>query len=620
MKRQGLLLSLAIMLFAAPAAVSAKDLADILPQDGTAVLTMNAPDVIWANFKTSNVMPAATREKLEQSWTKMWQGTWEKQLREMFGMQPLDLILKDASRLGVTFGNLDSLAALLAKDEEPKPEDLPMAFFLASKDKAAFQASLDAFVTKLIELARKEGEEITRDQDEFHDIPFHVLHNEKAKGDAPKHIYYAWSGNWVFMTFSRPYLEKILSVSEGAPPLAKQEEYMAAMEALGTGNSEMAGYIKLSPIFNMIKKAAQQSMASTAAPGTPQFEKSKQQMHATMDILDLLFSELKNISFKNGYIPGGAVTQFLVTCDPEKPKGLLHILGKKDNLSFPDWLWSDLSMKTTMALDSALLSDLIGKVLTTIFSVQMGPDQAEMWKMQFSMFMGMDLQKDLLGSLSDQAVIAQNVKQGAAVKKESDSLDLSSPAGEALFAFVLDRDEPWKKLLQQVMMLSQGNFKQEDYMGTPLYSLKMGLPGLNIMSGVANKAFLLGTQDMVEKTVRRMGKEDSATSSVDPAFKDALARAGKPNAALSWSSSSFEDSLEFQAAKGALQELSSNLSEVDDPVVKELGQSLIQLVEILVDPANWKGMKINSLSTGNWESQGLRLKNVEYFTEDKTAE
>ncbi len=91
-------LSLAFPAAAADAAPSVP-LAAIAPRGTLALVEMPALKVLWEEFQAYTA-PAFADDDLRKAWAKLWEGKWERDAREIFGMQPLDLLLAYPTRLG----------------------------------------------------------------------------------------------------------------------------------------------------------------------------------------------------------------------------------------------------------------------------------------------------------------------------------------------------------------------------------------------------------------------------------------------------------------------------------------------------------------------------------------
>ncbi len=631
-RRVGFCLSVASIAVLAAAAWAApgKPLADIVPRQTMAVIDGPPLKALWEDFQ-KNLAPGFVDDDLKKAWAKLWEGKWERELRDAFGVQPLDFLLTYPQRIGIVLGDIAPLMEAAATDKKPTPEALQAALCLdAGTGKEEFAKAFEKFLDSGVEYARKKGTQLAVRRENYHNAPYFIIcenpptesaKDEKA-GKTPLNVYVGWIDTWLVATVSKSYLEKMLDVREGAPALNANESYRAARETLQWKSDESTLYVDVRPLFEALKTA----VAKQA--GTAQDKESK----LAIDVIELLFGEVTTLAGKAGYVDRAVASEYFIACDQGTQPGVLHLLGRKDGLSFPAWAWADdNAMQFATAMDAKFLQAFVPKLLTMIYKTQFDESMAEAWRTQFSaFFMGVDLEKDILGSIGERLTVVIKTKEpapkpAAAPKtvgpEDDDDVELSADMtmSEFLIALELQKAEPWQTLLGQLNTMTRGSLDQTEYMGRKFFTFA-DMPSIKLMGGIADGMLLFGSRDMLEQAVRRFGK-DVAGLTEDAGFKELAGGVGKPNAFLAHAAqASFGiDELRDLWAMGE-SELADEVKKLNDPVAKELADSCLELVREVLKEKHWKDLKPRSIGTAAWEDRGLRFRSVERWTSTKATE
>jgi hypothetical protein len=632
---------LAVVACAAAAAWAApgKPLADVMPRQTLAVVEMPPLKVVWENFQ-KNLAPDFVDEDLKKAWAKLWEGKWERELRDMFGVQPLDFVLTYPQRMGVVFGELGALAEAAAADKTPTPDMVQIAFCLdGGTGKEEFAKAFEKFLESGVEQARKKGRKTVLRRENYHNAPYFVIcvepPAEGAKDGAAAGkdlgLFIAWVDTWLVATPSKAFLEKILDVREGAPALNANESYRVARDTLKWKDDDFTAYADVRPLYDLFKNTIAKQAGAT--------EQKNAQL--ALDIMDQLFGEVTTVAAKGGYVDKGAASEYFIACDQGRQPGLLHLLGRKDGLSFPAWTWADENaVQFTSALDAKFLQSFVSKLLTTIYKTQFDVSMAEAWRTQFSaFFMGVDLEKDLLGSIGERVTVVVSTKEppakpapangapkpaarpdGGEEDDEDDALDVSGDAAmsDFLIALELQKAEAWQTVLGQLTTMTRGTLEQTEYLGRKFFVFA-DMPGMKLLGGVADGMLLLGSRDMLEQLVRRIGK-DVPGLTADARFKDLAPGAGAPNAFIG------------HAAKGSFgieelrnlwdmaeSQLAADVGALKDPLEKELADGLLNLVREALKDTHWKNIAPQSIGGAAWEERGLRVRSLERWVSAKAA-
>ncbi len=598
--------------------LQAASLAEMVPGSTMMIIESSSPASIWKSLTDNKVGPAVSKEKLEEAWTELMKGAWVDRVKELVGVQPLDFLVKYPERLGVVLGDVRPLLRAAVEGDEPTPDMVPFALCLqAGEDREEFAGALDTFFEKCVELGIKEGKQVSIRKETYHELPFFVFDiGNKGNSEVIKALYYTWVGEWFFLTFSQPALQQILTVAEGAPALAAREGYQKDTESFRLKEGTIAGYFDIEPARKATKELIREQAMSTTVGAD-----SSDQVTSLIDLLvDFYFGQIKSQVFRIECVQGGVVADSLIVCDPARKKGFAHLIGKKQKLSFPAWMWKEAQFVATAAVDWDLfwksLSDLMEESMKLQAPGGLPPDA---WKSTFTAFLGVS-PDELVASLGDQIFMAvgSEKEEKRALTSDIETIDperlamaLFTPQTEMLFSFSLKRTDVWEQVLRQIAVMASGELKETDYMGNKLLTWET-LPGFAFLTGVVNKMFMLGSRELVEKAIRRFGKEVPGIAD-DAEVKEALSVADNPNAMLVYSSGAADKSLEYMLLKIVEKEFQKETAGEADPVGKELAEGLQKLLAIITSPGNWENKKLQTLITGSWEERGLRMKLLELF-------
>ncbi|HNR99314.1 MAG TPA: hypothetical protein PKX48_12195 [Planctomycetota bacterium] len=618
-------LSLAFPAAAADAAPSVP-LAAIAPRGTLALVEMPALKVLWEEFQAYTA-PAFADDDLRKAWAKLWEGKWERDAREIFGMQPLDLLLAYPTRLGCILGDLTPVIEAKMEDETPSPNDLEIGFCIeAGKGKEEFAKAFEQFLEAVVKHAAGKGREFSLRREKYHDAPYFIATVPPDAADAGKNdeseqinLYAGWAGAWLVLTPSKRMLEKIFDVHEGAPALRACDGYRAAEEALGWKSGEVALYADVRGFLGLLKNLMTAKMPKTG-------DRPTAEGRTVLDILDLFFGEITTAAFRLGFADKTLVSEYFVGCDRAAEPGLLHILGRKEGLSFPGWTWSgDGAGQACLAVDAKHLQKLVPKLLSKIYAVQFDPSMADAWRGQFSaFFMGLDLEKDLLGTIGERLTLITGSKQTAkagAEERDDDAFEFDVGAGlnDFLIALELQKTEPWETMLgQMTSTITGGTIKKSEYMERTFFVF-VDSPSKQLLGGVSDGMLLVGTRDMIEQAVRRFGKDLPGLND-NAGLKELAAGAPGPNAWVGYQAQGSLGVEEIRALGGLVEENFANeVPDIEDVVGKELAESVLGLVREVLKEKRWSDFAPRSFSTASWEAGGLRVHTIERGTKPKAA-
>ena len=595
-------LCLALVLGVTAGAGSARPLAGYLPAGGLGVVETPALAALWRQFETE-VAPGCADDGLKQAWKRLWEGSWEKELRGIFGMQPLDLLLEYPVRLGFSVGDLGPMLKLTAAGDDVTPGAVQAALWLdGGEGKARFSGAWEQCIDALAKFAESQGARLAVRQEKHHGMSFTTLMGSNASdaagGAEPAFtLHYTWLDTWLVLTFSRPYLEKILEVSEGAPALAAGGRYRTAKDALKWTPEDVQLFVDAAGLYAALRALMDGGAAAS----------SEEKLGA--EILDRLFGEIESIAARSTMAAGALRSEAFITCNDQARPGLLRLVGRRDNLAFPPWVWQDADVQMTLAVDSAFLQTLVPELLRMGYTAQFGPSLADAWKTQFSAFMGMDLEKDLLASIGDTFTMIVSQAEAPA-GEDAEMMDLGM---DSAFVIALDvrGEDPWKALLRRLIELSSGELKEQEYMGRQLVVVE-DLPGFAVAVTVTDGKFLLGFRGHVEQAVRRLGGDVPGLAQ-DAELREAVADLGAPNAMLTRAKGeSPGDSAGTLGVAGgwvddALEEM---IDDCDEPA-KSFFSALKGLYAEFAKPARWEKYGVSSYGAAAWEAAGLRVKSME---------
>ncbi len=577
----------------------AKDLAEILPEKSSGMIEMNSPKKLWNHFVQNKILPGPCREELKQSWKKLWKGAWAKQLKDKFGMQPLDLVFKYPDKVSISFGNIVPLFGEYCFNKKFDQDALEIGLFLSSSDKDKFTNQVTSYIEKAVQF-QKENKKISLQQKKHRDIPFKLVGLDYEDWAINK-LYLAWIDNWLIVTPSLPYLKKIIDVSKGAPSLKSDEDYRKSYLSLDTTQSELSGLYnrKYCVDIKELKKLAEQADSMNL-----QNDQERVLTQNALNFFEFFFREIQNIAFTFGFMERSITTEIFILCDPEAPKGPLHIIGRKENLDFPPWIWPDISSRFIMALDNEFFKEFLANYF--------GSESMDLLNKKLTLLTSLDLEKDLLDSIGDQIVMLEKFNGKDKQPSNPQSGGLWESSENMIISIALSREEPWHTLFQKLSMLFKDTLTQTDYLETRIYSIGAGsTPDAQTQCGVVKNRLLYGTQRLIEKAVRRLNREPQPAPEKNRELEEALALIGQPNALLVQESRKIIHHKKLTGIRELQNKLCNILKNRNDPLSIAVGEMIETVANSLLDPENWKNTKLNLFGAASWESNGFRYKELD---------
>ncbi len=603
-------------------------LADIAPKGTTVLVQMPPLKTLWEDFQT-HIAPGFVDDDLRKAWAKLWEGKWEREARDIFGMQPLDMLLVHPKRLGCILGDIGPLLRASMEDKTPDPSMVEFAFCIdAGGGKEEFAKSFEQFLDAGVKHAAGKGRESSLRREDYHGAPYFIVTGpaeakgaEKKDGGTQMSLYAGWVDTWLVATLSKSMLEKMFDVREGAPALSAGDEYRAAKEAIGWKGDEVMLYGDVRSFMGHVK-----TMAAAQAAREGMGDRAAAQSRLFGDIFDLLAGELTTVAVKSGYAEKAAVSEYFVGCDQGVQPGMLHMLGRKEGLSFPAWTWTgDDAAQVCSAMDAKFLQTLLPKLITMIYAAQVDPSMADAWRAQFSaFFMGLDLEKDLLGSIGERLTVVVDSKASAkadAKKEEDDDAvesDIGAAMGDFLIALELQKTEPWETMLGQINSMTSGAIKKTEYMERKFFVF-VDMPSMQLLGGVADGMLLIGTRDMIEQAVRRFGKDLPGLNDA-AGLKELAAGAAKPNAMIAHAAQGSFGAEQIRTLGNLMEEsIADRVKGMKDSTEKELAEGVLNLMREVLKEKRWADFAPRSLGTASWEARGLRFRSIERWTKPKAA-
>jgi len=578
---------------------AAEDWAELLPAETDLVVSISGPSALIEKLCDEELKDAWERFKKDECWSDI-EDRWE--------VSPVEW-LEELSGSWVFFArDLSSFAAA-----GPAPADVEferaiastIGFLLGVPDEAPPKEKFRDDLEKLVDRMNEEqGGDVELREDRVEGLPVLIMKDRKA-GKSPQ-IYFAWIDSFLFVGAGKETVQKLAAVSQGAPSLAESEKWRKSTGRVGPEDCDAFAYLDIP----RLKEAMLKSSAPPKDEEGPFAEYRRRTFKTTKLLFDVVFRNLGpaciGLEVGEGELVGKAS---IATQSGGKP-GFVNMIGRLQGLRFPDWTWPGNGEWSVVALDAGSLRSVVVELISGTAAVQGGEEAAKNWPNTVRAFLGLDLEKDLLGSLGDRIVAGgPTEKEVAAVDGLLASIqeegtfggmrELTSPEMPGVIAFALKDPKPWKTTLDRLMSSMAGVFKSQDYMGAKLYSIEMPGAQGGVSIGVADLWLLFGSREGVEKAIRRFKSQGGGLES-EKEIERSFAALPEGNAGRQYVH------YERLVSAGMLKKIRSHLKKVSDSEKLEpVERALLEFATAVLASDFWEKCGVRAASILRWDSDGL---------------
>jgi len=495
MKRAPLLLSLLLAsMLPASAADRLEQWYNLMPKDTAGVIAVkNTPELLadWDKSSYAKFMEDDEAKRWMAPMRKDGDAPWDVYFKEHYGSGMYDT-LKDYPGAVVSFLVLDDFAEF-----EKNPPEVSLC------EVAGKQKEIEAHMTADVEAKKKKNEAVQLRTEDIGGVSVQIA----AEGDGPDA---AWVTSWAMVgdvmieANRRKLMEYMIAALKNgagdAPGVAR--EHLTRIGQITNGGGDMMIYFNGIRLIELGEKAmakadAEKKKENNAAGGLSFDIKPKQ-------IMDMLGAqELQAVAFTTE-MQDTLTRMDMTILHPQKPTGILSLMrGTNAEAALPPFIPQGILTASVARVDFGTIYDgLLGMI------AKLGP-MAMMVTMQIPQLeagMGFKIREDLLGSLDDEIIQAQD-GDGT---KDSQVMGLK----------IKDADKLGGALegLKRFAGAGFGAFEESDYLGFNINTLKTSQTGTTTEMAYCNTGkYLLisvGTQDTLKKVLARM-KDPSGPAAWD---------------------------------------------------------------------------------------------------------
>jgi hypothetical protein len=464
-----------------------------------------------------------------KNWDKSpWARTWNDEQMKKF-VAPLRARMKIdewdercKAECGYTVGELIAMAkgeALLALtsadfpvgEAEPDPADIPLILAIEIGDNAAKIAKIIA--------ANDEKEHTTARTEDFAGVTIHIYVKSEEKGDREEFTWAMADGVWLLSPSKTTLQKSIDALKKGrtASALSDSERFLQIRKQCGDANFTFL--VNVQALYPVIKKTVEARAATTGA--------QPMGMPPGVILAALGLDAIKD--FYVGVNIGGDATVLNGGLTYSEQRGILKLLAYHDGpAAQPDFVsakWITVTSARYSLFDAyTAIRELLDTVSPAIGGMVQGQIKA------LNKQLGVDLERDLLGSLGDEVILANAMRPGA-------SADAPTPLTEfdQLYAFSLQNAATFTNAVEALKRMAGPQadklFEKREYLNQTIYTYTAAKPGQKGFSYAITPKYLfiaVGTPAVLETALQGLeGKQPTLWQQpeVKEAFADIPSRA-----------------------------------------------------------------------------------------------
>lgn len=473
-------------------------------------------------------LPALLKNGADSPWAKTWNDEQMKKFlaptRAEMGIDKWDEQCK--AETGHTVGELVALAkgqvlvALTGTDffgieGEPEPSQIPLIVALELGDNADKVAKLIAEVD--------EKEPGTFRTEEYAGVQLRVYQETAENGGKDEFAWAMVDGIWFLSPAKTSVQTAIDNLKKGraSAPFGESERYLRiAKQSPGAGLTFVCNIQSLYPAAKQALDARAQKQAAQSMGLTPGI---------VMDVLG--FDALRDLYFSIELTPDATLLNSGLTASEQR--GLFKMLAFNDGpVPRPDFVsekWISVS-SACFSLPAAYesLKEMLGTLNPMFANLYQGQVK------QLNQQLGVDLERDLFGSLGAHLISASSFRPGA-------NPDVPPPMTEidTLYAISLENAQAFTKAVEALKRMSgpsaEKMFTKREYLGQTIYTVDTSSqPGVATFSYAVTPKYLFisaGTASIIETAIQGLsGKHPTLWNKPD--LKAAFAEA--PTSACSF--------------------------------------------------------------------------------------
>jgi len=463
-------------------------------------------------------VPALVKNWGQNPWSKTWNDTQIKKflapLRAQMKVDAWDELSKAEN--GHTVSELlamakgDALIALTGVDfplGDTAPADLPL---LALIELGSNAKSVAAVITKADEKGRN-----APTTEDFAGVTLHLYHKSSDEGGAEKLVWAMADGIW-FISPSKATVQKAIDALQRgrcATPLGESERFLRIKKQ--NPDAQLTLAVNMPALFPLLKNAIEARAQSTGAqplglpPGT---------------ILDAVGLDKINDCYLSALL-GEDNTQFRGGLTYSELRGLFKLLAYRDGPvaqpAFVSAKWITATSACFSLPDAyAALRGFIDSLNPLVGGIVQGQIKS------FNNQLGIDLERDLIGSLGAKLIVASAMPPGASADKPA-----PLTAYDQLYALALDNSPAFAKSVDALKRLAGPEpdklFTKREYLGQTIFTAvtAQANPGQKTFSYAITPQYVfiaVGTSAILETALQGLdGKQPSLWQ--QPDVKAALA-------------------------------------------------------------------------------------------------
>ncbi len=485
MKRAPLLLSLLLAsVLPASAADRLEQWFNLMPKDTAGVIAVkNTPELLadWDKSSFAKFMEDDEAKRWMAPLRKDGDAPWDKYFKEQYGSSLHDT-LKDYPGALVSFLVLEDFA-----ESRVNPPEVSLC------EVAGKQKEIEAHMTAEVEAKKKENEAVKMRTEDIGGVSVQIA----AEGDGPDAPWvtsWAMVGDVMIEANRRKLMEYMIAALKNgagdAPGVAR--EHLSRIGQITNGSADMMIYFNGARMLELgekaLAKAETEKKDDNQAAGGLSFDIKPKQI---MDMLGA--QELQAIAF-TAELQDTQTRIDMTILHPQKLSGILSIMrGTNAEAALPPFIPQGILTASVARMDLGTIYDGLLGMIAKLGPIAM---MVTMQVPQLEAQMGFKIRDDLLGSLDDEIIQAQ----------DGDGTKDSQVMGFK----IKDADKLGGALegLKRFAGAGFGAFEESDYLGFNINTLKTSQTGTATEMAYCNTGkYLLisvGTQDTLKKILARM--------------------------------------------------------------------------------------------------------------------